>query len=429
MPRRSLPSGAPPNARRVRLFALVVLASLGCGSEILEGRRVDGGAGDASLADGAASDGPGVVDAFIETDGSMATDGSVPPDACPPLTCAAGGASCGPLPDGCGATLDCGGCAGSASCVAGTCVACTPRSCAAAGASCGSVSDGCGGSLACGGCGGPERCVANSCRVPDRFEGVMTVATVNIGRNYGSRAAMANAVGGVRDVLGPKSGPAFIGWQEIGEGDPCGGCEIDVIRTRFPEAMEWRTKHPRGTRPDGGRELVKVPITSRRSHDGTLGVRAAFASPGWAGVSPTRFVTVVYHPQRNVSVINTHLIAGAWSCRSNVERRKQYWRQGWQTLQNQVAREHAAGRNVFVTGDLNRPPGSNGCNPSWVPTSLHPNARIIGGEGIDYIFAVPARSWDFRYDRNSAGDIRRGSIALGIDGHRGHWVRGRFVYR
>ncbi len=264
--------------------------------------------------------------------------------------------------------------------------------------------------------------------VPAAYEVVMTFSTVNVGRSYDTRAQVAAAIGGVGDVLEPKDGPSFIGWQEIGEGDPCGRCEIDVIRARFATDAGWKTKHPRGLRPDGNRELVKVPVTSRGAHDLPLEVRAVFASPGWAGVSPTRFVTVVHYPQRNLSVLDTHFIAGAWSCKSHVDRRRRYWRQAWHILQEEVAREHDAGRNVIVTGDLNRPRGADACNPAWEPESLHPDARVIAGAGIDYVFAVPAASFAFRYARRGDGSIARGTIHLGIDEHRGHWVRGHFEH-
>src|SRR5690606_24779327 len=257
----------------------------------------------------------------------------------------------------------------------------------------------------------------------------MTFTTANIGRNYASRARVASVFDRVGDVIGARSGPTFIGWQEIGEGDPCGGsCEIEELRARFRTEGGWETRHPRGTRPDGGSERVKVPVTSRRAND-TIGVRAVFASPGWAGVSPTRFVTVAHYANRNVSLINTHLIAGAWSCKSNVERRRDDWRRAWRTLKDEVAREHQRGRNVIVTGDLNRPRGANRCNPAWDPTSLHPQARVIGGAGIDYLFAVPAPGWRFTLARRADGTVKRGTITLGIDGHNAHWVAGRFQLR
>ena len=143
-------------------------------------------------------------------------------------------------------------------------------------------------------------------------------------------------------------------------------------------------------------------------------------------MSPTRFVTVVRYKDRGLSVLNTHFIAGAWSCKSNVAQRKEYWQQAWKVLKAEVEKEHDLGRNVVVTGDLNRPRSANNCNPAWEPTSLHPQSQIIGGENIDYIFAVPAAGNKFVVSTKN-GNKLRGSISLGIDGHQGHWVIGRFL--
>lgn len=251
----------------------------------------------------------------------------------------------------------------------------------------------------------------------------MTYATVNIGRAYKTKSDVQGVINKVGNVIGPKSGPQHIGWQEIGEGDPCGGsCEIEAVRNRFKASGNWVTRHPRGKRPDGALERVKVPVTTR----GNTSVRATFASPGWAGVSPTRFVTVTYLQSRNVSLINTHFIAGAWSCKSNVAKRRDYWRRAWQVLKSEVKKEIDKGRNVIVTGDLNRPRGANNCNPKWDPSSLHARARVVGGSGIDYIFAVSPAGTNFTVSKRADGTAKRGSIALGIDSHKGHWVSGRF---
>ncbi len=74
---------------------------------------------------------------------------------CTPTTCAARGASCGSISNGCGGTLQCGNCAGSETCGGGgtaNVCGCVPKTCAQLSATCGSVSDGCGGTLDCGGC-------------------------------------------------------------------------------------------------------------------------------------------------------------------------------------------------------------------------------------------------------------------------------------
>jgi hypothetical protein len=67
--------------------------------------------------------------------------------ACNPLTC---DGTCGSKSDGCGGTLNCGGCAGTQGvCVAGTCQ-CTPLTCQQMGLSCGAVDNGCGTRITCG---------------------------------------------------------------------------------------------------------------------------------------------------------------------------------------------------------------------------------------------------------------------------------------
>ena len=79
-------------------------------------------------------------------------------------TCQGGGC----LPQGapCDATLPC--CSGS-TCSNGTCVSsCTPTTCAAQGALCGTISDGCGDTLACDACsnGGGTCAIDNTCTCP-----------------------------------------------------------------------------------------------------------------------------------------------------------------------------------------------------------------------------------------------------------------------
>ena len=82
---------------------------------------------------------------------------------CSPKTCVQLGAECGSVLDGCGATIDCGQCAGGLNCggdgpnKCGT-SACTPKTCTQLNASCGLVSDGCGEVLSCGTCSPPLTC-------------------------------------------------------------------------------------------------------------------------------------------------------------------------------------------------------------------------------------------------------------------------------
>src|SRR5579863_1053924 len=89
---------------------------------------------------------------------------------CVPQSCADAGATCGPLADGCGHLLQCGNCSGTDSCggsgipnVCGLAVevdggdlypdgGCRPLTCAGQQIFCGPAGDGCGGTLDCGGC-------------------------------------------------------------------------------------------------------------------------------------------------------------------------------------------------------------------------------------------------------------------------------------
>jgi hypothetical protein len=85
-----------------------------------------------------------------------------PPPTCTPTTCAASGASCGQIGDGCGGVLNCGTCPAGQSCGGGgipnVCGGCTATTCTALGANCGQQGDGCGGILNCGTCTAPATC-------------------------------------------------------------------------------------------------------------------------------------------------------------------------------------------------------------------------------------------------------------------------------
>ncbi len=90
----------------------------------------------------------------------------VAPDvpSCTKTTCAAQGIGCGPAGDGCGGVLDCGSCAGPATCGGGGtpsqcgAPACTPRTCAGQGLQCGPAGDGCGNAITCPACTSPATC-------------------------------------------------------------------------------------------------------------------------------------------------------------------------------------------------------------------------------------------------------------------------------
>ena len=98
-----------------------------------------------------------------------------PPATCTPKTCTAIGANCGPVADGCGGILDCGGCTAPQTCggggTANKCGSnCKQTTCGAKGANCGTIADGCGGTLDCGSCPSPAACggggTSNVCGVP-----------------------------------------------------------------------------------------------------------------------------------------------------------------------------------------------------------------------------------------------------------------------
>ncbi|MCC7383389.1 MAG: hypothetical protein IT384_16245 [Deltaproteobacteria bacterium] len=87
-----------------------------------------------------------------------------PPPSCTARTCAAAGAQCGVIADGCGSTVDCGTCPSNGVCSQNQCVpsSCVPRTCAQAGANCGVVADGCGGTRNCGSCPTNQLCGASA---------------------------------------------------------------------------------------------------------------------------------------------------------------------------------------------------------------------------------------------------------------------------
>jgi hypothetical protein len=93
-------------------------------------------------------------------------DGGQPPT-CVAKTCVQQEAQCGTVGDGCGGTVDCGGCVPPEFCGGGgyskcggagpspdasVIIICTPATCQAEGYTCGVYGDGCGGVLECGPC-------------------------------------------------------------------------------------------------------------------------------------------------------------------------------------------------------------------------------------------------------------------------------------
>jgi hypothetical protein len=70
------------------------------------------------------------------------------PPECDPIECPS--TACGSIPNGCGATMNCGGCPGGQVCDDNVCrPQCVPTTCESEGVFCSTIADGCGGSLTC----------------------------------------------------------------------------------------------------------------------------------------------------------------------------------------------------------------------------------------------------------------------------------------
>ncbi len=103
----------------------------------------------------------------------VSTPAWIPAGGCVPATCESLGQECGQPGDGCGGTLNCGGCEGNELCDSGVCVeelmttppppACVPDTCEGLGIECGVRSDGCGDYMACGGCQSGSSCNSGVC--------------------------------------------------------------------------------------------------------------------------------------------------------------------------------------------------------------------------------------------------------------------------
>ena len=94
---------------------------------------------------------------------------------CQPSTCAALGVHCGTTGDGCGGTLDCGGCS-QGICGSGQCV-CIPRTtCLGV---CGTVSNGCGGTIQCPACPCTPSCSGKMCGASNGCGGKCTGPCAN----------------------------------------------------------------------------------------------------------------------------------------------------------------------------------------------------------------------------------------------------------
>ena len=206
------------------------------------GGSADGAAG-GSGDDGSPADatGGGVLEDHIvgvtPDGGVFNTDGS---GGCVAMTCAQLGFNCGQNADGCGGTIDCGGCPGSQRCGGGgfsvcgsgstdasadaTVAVCQPKTCASAAYDCGNAGDGCGGTLSCGACpatqycggGGFNKCGGTTGLATDGSVPCTPLTSCTAGRNCGYQS---DGCGGVL-TCGTCTAPLYCGG---GGFDQCGG--------------------------------------------------------------------------------------------------------------------------------------------------------------------------------------------------------------
>jgi hypothetical protein len=221
----------------------------------------------------ASSDGSTPIGALLGGDAGSA--------ACVPKTCVQLGYTCGMNGDGCGGTLDCGGCPAGQYCGGGgysTCGAtagslpdggvgsdggqttpCIPATCQNLNIDCGYAGDSCGGVVSCGSCASPEfcggggysKCGGNNGLLPDGGATTCT-ATTCVALGYSCGVA-ADGCGGVLNC-GTCANPEYCGG---GGFDKCGGNN--------------------GLSPDGG-----IPCTPTTC--ATLGYTCGVAGDGCGGV-------------------------------------------------------------------------------------------------------------------------------------------------
>ena len=163
-----------------------------------------------------------------------------PPAACVPDTCEGLGIECGVRSDGCGDYVACGGCQSGSSCNSGVCVqdpvtsspppACEPDTCESVYRECGVASDGCGGALSCGACPSAERCTSWGTCVADSSPPPACVPHTcqSLGRECGS---VSDGCGGTLSCGGCQSGSSCNSGACI----QVSSCEPDTCESLYRE--------------------------------------------------------------------------------------------------------------------------------------------------------------------------------------------------
>jgi len=181
---------------------------------------------------------------------------------CVPATCASLNHECGQLSDGCGGTLDCGGCDSTELCDSGLCVeelvttpappACVPDTCKSLHIGCGIKSDGCGGYVSCGGCEAGDRCYNDWC-VPDP----------NAARSPSAPACVPDTC----QSLGRECGGVSNG---CGGSLSCGSCQSGYSCTAGDCIKDPVSKPPSSCVPDTCQSLDRQCGTVSNGCGGTL---------------------------------------------------------------------------------------------------------------------------------------------------------------
>jgi hypothetical protein len=147
------------------------------------------------------------------------------PGPCPAQSCAALGANCGSVFDGC-KRVECGSCSDPTLCGAGGVPnqCCTPTTCAAAGKECGAISDGCGSLVDCGGCSPTQACGSQTPNLCGACEaGDWTANTVSSLGNVGWPTAIA---------LDAQAQPHIVFGDDT---------NVDVVYARYVAGAGWQT--------------------------------------------------------------------------------------------------------------------------------------------------------------------------------------------